>query len=201
MTAKVNWALLIALAVSLLANVILRRDVAQPNIDILPDMAHAVAYTSFSVNPVLPGGKTLQPPVPGTLARGMERLHYTATAEDAVRAGRELHNPLEPAAARTRGEAVYLNFCTPCHGPAMRGDGPVSLRGYPAPANLTSGKSLDVPEGQMFHILTFGQKNMPSHASQLTAKDRWSVIAYVRAAQQAAQAASAAAVPPGGAQK
>jgi mono/diheme cytochrome c family protein len=71
----------------------------------------------------------------------------------------------------------------------MRGDGAVSLHGYPAPPNLRSGKSLDMPEGQMFHVLTFGQKNMPSYASQLNTRDRWSVIAYVRAAQEEARSA------------
>jgi mono/diheme cytochrome c family protein len=187
--------LLVLLALTLLANVALRRDPTQANIDILPDMVQSAAYASFSTNPVLPGGKTLQPPVPGTLPRGVQRLHYTAGAEDAVRAGKELHNPLDTDAARARGEIVYRNFCTPCHGPQMRGDGPVVMRGYPAPPNLTAGKSLDVPEGQMFHILTFGQKNMPSHASQLSTRDRWSVVAYVRAAQEKGRAAGTPAAP------
>jgi cytochrome c len=85
---------------------------------------------------------------------------------------------------------VFQNFCTPCHGTSMRGDGAVALRGYPAPPNLKAGTSLNLAEGQMFHILTFGQKNMPSHASQLSVQDRWSVIAHVRAAQAEAPAPS-----------
>jgi mono/diheme cytochrome c family protein len=46
----------------------------------------------------------------------------------------------------------------------------------------------------MFHILTFGQKNMPSHASQLSVKDRWSVIAYVRSLQNETQPVAVAEV-------
>jgi mono/diheme cytochrome c family protein len=99
----------------------------------------------------------------------------------------ELKNPLDPKAANERGVLVYQNFCTPCHGPTMGGDGAVALRGYPAPPNLRGEKSMTLAEGQMFHILTFGQKNMPSHASQLSVDDRWSVISYVRALQQEAK--------------
>jgi mono/diheme cytochrome c family protein len=185
MTAKWNWALLALFVLSLAANAVIYRDPAKPNVEILPDMARSAAYASFSPNPVLPGGKTLQPPVPGTLPRGFEEFPYRNTPEDAIRAGKELKNPLDPAAAKARGAVVFQNFCTPCHGAAMRGDGAVAMRGYPAPPNLKSEKSMSLPEGQMFHILTFGQKNMPSYASQLTVRDRWSVISYIRSIQEA----------------
>ncbi len=52
---------------------------------------------------------------------------------------------------------------------------------------------MKLAEGQMFHILTFGQKKMPSYASQLTVNDRWSVIAYVKSLQN--EAAMPAPVP------
>jgi mono/diheme cytochrome c family protein len=42
-------------------------------------------------------------------------------------------------------------------------------------------------DGQMFHVLTYGQNNMPSYASQLTEQDRWNVITYVRSIQSSAQ--------------
>ena len=62
------------------------------------------------------------------------------------------------------------------------------MHGFPAPPNLLGEKSMKLAEGQMFHILTFGQKKMPSYASQLTMNDRWSAIAYVRSMQNAAAA-------------
>jgi mono/diheme cytochrome c family protein len=186
MNAKLNWTLLVLFVGVTAASMAIRPDAAVPNVEILPDMAHSAAYASFSPNPILPGGKTLQTPVPGTLPRGFKRLHYTSSPEDAARSAVELKNPLATDSAKARGAAVYLNFCTHCHGPSMRGDGAVALRGYPAPPNLKGEKSMSLAEGQMFHILTFGQKNMPSHASQLSVNDRWSVIAYVRSLQQEA---------------
>ncbi len=194
MSTALNWTLLALFLLSMAVNFAIRPDPRTPNIEILPDMAHSAAYASFSPNPILPGGKTLQSPVPGTLPRGFRTLHYQATPEDALRAGEELKNPLDPTLAKERGVVVYQNFCTPCHGGSLRGDGAVALHGYPAPPNLKGEKSMKLAEGQMFHILTFGQKNMPPHASQLTVNDRWSVIAYVRALQNEAARAAIATV-------
>lgn len=43
-------------------------------------------------------------------------------------------------------------------------------------------------DGQLFHILTYGQGNMPSYATQLSREDRWRVIVHVRSLQQTAPA-------------
>ena len=40
-------------------------------------------------------------------------------------------------------------------------------------------------DGQLFHILTYGQNNMPSYASQLSRDDRWNAIIHVRSLQRA----------------
>lgn len=193
MTAKLNWALAAVFVLSMIANFAVRPDPGAPNIEVLPDMAHSPAYASFSPNPVLPDGKTMQPPVPGTLPRGFVPLHYQAGEQEALRAAAELKNPLDPQRAKERGAVVYQNFCAPCHGGSLRGDGAVALHGFPAPPNLRGEKSMKLAEGQMFHILTFGQKKMPSYASQLTVNDRWSVIAYVKSLQN--EAAMPAPVP------
>lgn len=187
MIRRMNLALLAALVVTMAAALVLRPDPTVPNIEILPDMAHSPAYASFAPNPVLPGGSTLQVPVPGTLPRGFERPRYSGTPEDAARAAVELTNPVPIEVAQERGAIVYRNFCTPCHGPTLRGDGTVALRGYPAPPNLKGEKSMQLSEGQMFHIVSFGQKNMPSHASQLSVDDRWSVVSYVWRIQRGGQ--------------
>jgi hypothetical protein len=42
----------------------------------------------------------------------------------------------------------------------------------------------DLPEGKMYHTLTYGKGLMGSHASQLSQKDRWLVIEYIKVLQQ-----------------
>ncbi|MEW5983158.1 MAG: c-type cytochrome [Acidobacteriota bacterium] len=165
-----------------------RRDVHQPNVEFLPDMAHAPRYSAFAPNPVLRGGSTLQPPPPGTIARDVRPLRYAATPADAVRAGDELTSPFRPEdeAARARGEEVYRTFCVPCHGAGGSGDGPAAKMGVPPPPSLLAEHARALKDGQLFHILTYGQANMASYAAQLSREDRWRVILYVRWLQASA---------------
>jgi mono/diheme cytochrome c family protein len=163
-------------------------DPGRPNQEFLPQMAHSPRYNSLSANPNLPHGQTQQPPVPGTVARGRLPLHYQATPEDALRAGEELHSPLrtDDAGARQRGGNVFANYCQVCHGPGGKGDGPAAQRGVPPPPSLLADKARGLKDGQVFHILTYGQGNMASYAGQLAREDRWSVILHVRALQRQA---------------
>jgi hypothetical protein len=41
-------------------------------------------------------------------------------------------------------------------------------------------------DGQMFHVLTKGQGNMPSYAVQVAPEDRWKAILHVRTLQKGA---------------
>ena len=156
-------------------------------LEFAPQMAHSARYNAFSPNPNFPGSQTLRAPEPGTIARGQPPLHYAATPADAVRAGLELTNPVAvaDATALAQGTTVFLNFCQPCHGAGGRGDGPVTQRGFPPPPSLLAQHALDLKDGQLFHILTYGQGNMAPYASQLSRDDRWRVILYVRSLQAA----------------
>lgn len=160
-------------------------DASQPNFELPPQMAHAPRYNAFAQNPNFADGKTLQLPVEGTIARGEMPLHYAATPADAMRAGNELVSPVSASntQARTRGEHLFKNFCTPCHGANASGMGSVTQRGVPPPPSLLATHAVQLKDGQLFHILTYGQNNMASYASQISRDDRWNVIAYVRSLQ------------------
>ena len=233
---RVNIVLGVLLAISAGFAIAMKVDYTQPNVEFLSAMRHSPAFHAFSTNPVLPDGRTLQPPVPGAISRSDLPLYYAATKEDAVRAGEELQNPFAvdesanvpvatadtapvadsnavtaaataPIAADSqsaappqppvdpraklnasiqRGAQVYNIFCVSCHGSAGAGDGPVTKRGFPPPPPLTTGKSVQMQDGQLFHILTYGQGSMSSMAAQLDRNRRWDVINFVRSLQQSA---------------
>ena len=189
-----NILLFIALVATVGLNWVAGRDLSRPNVEFLPEMVHSVPYDAFDPSPVFADGKTLQQPVEGTIVRGSQPIHYAATPEDALRAGRELVNPYAPDAqdARDAGASVYSAFCQHCHGAQGAGDGPVSKRGFPPPPALSTPKADSMSDGQMFHILTYGQGNMPSHAPQLVPDDRWKVILHVRTLQARAARKAAA---------
>jgi mono/diheme cytochrome c family protein len=146
-------------------------------------MVYSLAYDSFAPNPVTRDGLTLQRPVRGTIARGHLPLHYSATAEDAERAGRELQNPV-PRTARSaaEGRALFETYCAVCHGEHGGGDGPLVPK-IPNPPAYTSTRVRDMPAGQIFHVITFGSGRMPSYASQLSPNDRWMIAAHVQTLQ------------------
>ncbi|MBW8875890.1 MAG: cytochrome c [Acidobacteria bacterium] len=164
-----------------------RSDPASTGYEFIPDMAHSVPYDAYAPNPVTRDGKTLQPPVAGTIARGGPLpFHYAATAEDAVRAGRELRNPFPPSpAVLARGQTVYQTFCAVCHGLRGAGDGPLIPK-FPNPPSYTSARLLAMPDGQIFHVITRGSGMMPSYAGQIAPEDRWRAVAWVRALQAGA---------------
>lgn len=165
----------------------LRADAARPNAEVLPDMAHSARYNAYSANPNFGDGKTLQAPPEGAIARGHLPLRYTAGAQDALRAGEELSSPFTANEnVLQRGAFVFANYCAVCHGADGKGMGPVAQRGYPPPPSLLAQHAFDMKDGQMFHVLAFGQNNMPSYAGQLSREDRWMVIAHIRSLQRQA---------------
>ena len=84
--------------------------------------------------------------------------------------------------------------CAICHGPEMNAQGPLATGGkVPAVANLTLAQYVKMPEGTMFHSITYGKGNMGSYASQLTRKQRWMVIQYVKQHQLAGAGGGSAA--------
>jgi mono/diheme cytochrome c family protein len=192
-----NGCLFLAVIVSVGASWIFSSAPAKPNFEFLPQMAHSPRYNAFARNPNFADGSTLQRPEPGTIPRGSMPLHYAATPQDALRAGEELKSPLDVSnvRARERGAFVFSNFCVVCHGAGGTGNGAVAQRGYPPPPSLLAEHAMKMKDGQLFHVLTYGQNNMPSYASQLSRDDRWNVIVYVRTMQAAATSVPAPAAP------
>ncbi len=161
----------------------------------MPDMANSRAYETYSPNPVFQDGRTNQGPVAGTVKRGeeypvhieMDKLGDTAN----YYASRQLSNPIDSLNADETKEAerLYLINCGICHGAKLDGNGPLWNNGdgpYPSkPATLVGdAKYESMPDGQMFYSITYGKNLMGSYASQLTPKQRWQVITYIKTKQR-----------------
>lgn len=166
-------------------------------------MMRPVAWQAFDPHPSLPGGQVLQAPPRGTVARGgLVPLPYGPGKEEAERAGRELTNPFQPTQANfARGKAVYERSCAACHG--LDGDNASSAivgKGLLAPTVLVAPVVKAMPDGQIFHIATFGgPKQMKGLGDLISREDRWKAVLFVRELQKAAspKAAPAPAPAPG----
>ena len=77
-------------------------------------------------------------------------------------------------------------FCVVCHGAGGDGRGPVVLRGMLPPPSMHAGaRASRWRTARCSTSSRRGQGNMASYAAQLTERERWEVIAHVRAMQEA----------------
>lgn len=180
--------LLAALGTLALAGALsVRRDPRRPNLEVLPaDMVRGPAAQSGMASGLFADGRVQRLPPAGTIARGALPLPFGPGPEEAARAGRELTNPV-PAEPRevARGRTVFAAACACCHGPTGLADAPAVQRGVPPPPSLLRPETRALPDGEVFHAITFGRKNMPSAALQVVPEDRWRVIRYLRSLQEA----------------
>ena len=73
----------------------------------------------------------------------------------------------------------------------FQGDGLVVQFNGPKPPAYNSDALKDLPEGKAFHTTQYGKNMMGSHASQLTASQRWKIVMYVQTLQKPATATAA----------
>lgn len=161
-------------------------DTTRRNPTYAPDMAVSPAVATYETDREASARPTLRAPVPGTVPRGPLPLHYAATEADALRAATELRMPAAIAAETDSAHAdkSFAVFCQPCHGRDGHGDGITIKSGFQPPPSLLTQHARDMKDGQMFHVLSYGQKLMPAQASQLRAEDRWRLIMHVRRLQE-----------------
>ena len=179
-----TWILVIVFPILVVGGVhLMSRNTNARNFEWPSQMQYSSAFRSQTINPVLPNGITSQPLVTGTVPRGSLPFHYGPGPAEAERAGRELQNPFAATAENLeRGQYIYGNFCQVCHGATGGGDGPIIPK-YPNPPSYHIERSKALPDGNMFHVVTMGRNNMPSHGAQVSAEDRWKVILYIRKLQ------------------
>jgi hypothetical protein len=134
-------------------------------------------------------------PVEGTIARGFlqeDELLYTGKMNGQDAAVFPFAIDLSVV---QRGHERFDIYCSPCHSKTGDGNGMVVQRGYRRPPSLHIQRLVDAPPGHIFDVITNGFGAMPDYASQIRARDRWAIAAYIRALQLS-QHAPAAELPP-----
>lgn len=82
-----------------------------------------------------------------------------------------------------RGQERYNIYCIVCHGPVGNGDGMIVRRGFGAPPTYHDDRLRNAPVGHFFDVMTNGWGKMNGYAAQISATDRWAIVAYIRALQ------------------
>jgi mono/diheme cytochrome c family protein len=82
-----------------------------------------------------------------------------------------------------RGEERYQVFCSPCHGRIGNGDGMVVRRGYRRPPSYHAEQLRKAALGHFYDVITNGFGAMPDYSAQVAPRDRWAIVAFIRALQ------------------
>lgn len=160
------------------------------------DMHDQPRYKPLARSEFFGDARSARPLVEDTVARGHlkdDPLLYTGKIAG-VAAG-AFPFPVDLDVMR-RGQERYQIHCTPCHGQVGRGDGMVARRGLRKPPPSFHDPELrSKPAGHYFDAITNGFGAMQDYSAQIAVKDRWAIVAYVRALQLS-QRASLEDVPP-----
>jgi len=81
------------------------------------------------------------------------------------------------------GRDRFMIYCVVCHDAAGTGFGKIVERGYTRPPSYHIDRLRQAPVGHIFRVISQGYGSMPSYAAQIPTRDRWAIVAYVRALQ------------------
>jgi mono/diheme cytochrome c family protein len=161
------------------------------------DMHDQPRFKPFAESDFYTDLRSARPPVEGTVARG--QLHedsYFYTGKIGNNPGDYMPFPVTEEVL-ARGQQRYNIYCAPCHSRVGDGNGVIPARGFPRkPPSYHSDRLRKAPLGYLFDIETNGFGAMPDYASQIPPRDRWAIVAYIRALQLS-QDATTADVPAG----
>lgn len=79
-----------------------------------------------------------------------------------------------------RGEILYNIHCALCHGDLGKGDGPLADYFERTPENLGGPKAAAEFDGSVYLAVINGFGEMPALAENLSIRERWDVINYIR---------------------
>jgi mono/diheme cytochrome c family protein len=165
----------------------------------MPDMAYSRAYESyasldsaiFTSDPNDKGHKIFYNSMPpaGTVKRG-EVFPFSVAFDNSIStidSNAALSSQLalikNPMPALTTADSIeagrLFNInCGICHGAKGGNDGPMAPKVGGVKSIIAASPGFN--DGRIFYVMTYGQGNMGSYASQLSREQRWRIVQYIR---------------------
>jgi len=155
------------------------------------DMHIQPYYRPLAKSDFFADGRSARNPVDGTVARGdLREDSYLYTGKIGGNPGDYMPFPVT-ADVLARGHEQFNVYCTPCHGRVGDGNGFIPSRGLKRPPSYHIDRLRKAPVGYFFDVMTNGFGVMQDYSAQLAPRDRWAIVAYIRALQLSQNATSA----------
>ncbi|MDQ1470761.1 MAG: hypothetical protein QOJ99_2241 [Bryobacterales bacterium] len=148
------------------------------------DMQDQPKYKPQRPSEFFADGRSGRPELEGTVARG-EMQEDSAFYSGRDEKGDDIAGfPIAvDKAFIQRGQERYDIYCAPCHGRIGNGLGMVVRRGFKAPPSYHIDRLRNAPVGHFYDVISNGYGAMLNYAAQIQPRDRWAIIAYIRALQ------------------
>lgn len=147
------------------------------------DMHDQPKYEPLEASSTFSDGRASRPLVEGTIARG----HLN---DDVALYTGKIGNDFVPKIpfeineqTLERGQQRYNIYCTPCHDLVGNGVGMVVRRGFKRPSSFHIPRLREAADGYFYDVMTNGFGAMSSYSDQVPVRDRWAIVAYIRALQ------------------
>jgi mono/diheme cytochrome c family protein len=148
-----------------------------------PQMKRQAAVQAYELNTFLDSGEGLKPPE-GTVPLGDP---YPDVAGMGIMEQEQLANPVRANLASLKnGEKLFQRYCSTCHGPEGKGDGPVAGPpfgtgpfGLVLPVGGPASVAKIFSDGHIYTTMTLGRGRMPSYR-RILPEHRWDIVNYIR---------------------
>jgi hypothetical protein len=147
------------------------------------DMHDQPRFKPLAESDFYPDLRASRAPVDGTVARGqLNEDTYFYTGKLGANPGDYMPFPVTQEVLE-RGRERFNIYCAPCHSRVGDGNGMIPQRGYRHPPSYHQERLRKAPLGYFFDVMTNGFGAMPDYAMQIAPRDRWNIVAYIRALQ------------------
>ena len=168
----------------------------KPPLYVFPDMRRQLKLRPQQPNGFFANGVSSQLPPAGTVPRGQpiqtlgglvypyeDAPAYTGRIAGTTNFVENNPLPVTPQLLE-RGRQRFTIYCSPCHGQEADGNGITKKLGAMLTvANLHDKRIVELPDGEIFYVITNGRNTMGAYGPNLPVEDRWAIIAYLRALQ------------------
>jgi hypothetical protein len=148
------------------------------------DMHVQPRYNPLAKSDFFPDQRSARPLVEGTVARGdLREDTYFYTGKLGNNPGDYMPFPVTKEDLE-RGRTRFNIYCAPCHSRLGDGNGYIPSRGFTRkPPSYHIERLEKAPVGYLYGVITEGFGIMPDYSSQIPPRDRWCIVAYIRALQ------------------
>jgi mono/diheme cytochrome c family protein len=177
----------------------------KPPIHLNQNMDLQDKYKPQRTSDLFEDGRSMRPPVEGTVGRELlataygvktegladhddrylreDDAYWRGLNEDGSKVDAIPESVKVDEALLARGEQRYNIYCSPCHGLTGSGDGMVNQVGKLNVPSYHQDYMRQYEAGHIYGVISNGQGRMKGYKHQIPTKDRWAIVAYVRALQ------------------